>query len=172
MNNLNSSPDLGSHQKHPINTKEIPGWGADLNPLNRPGVPREEHPGDTGAHWAEPEQQQTEVRIFQSVERPMITPVFGTTCPPKMLSGKMRTWAYRLGEGKKKRWMLLLAADRVDVVESLLTEFFVGRLNERGKRVHRSLNWVLLGSAIVGSAALAHSLKGRGKSPRKRFAAA
>ena len=85
MNNLNADPNLGQHQAHPIDPKSVPGWGVDLDPKNRPGIPREKPAGDTGAHWEEPEQQGTHVEIFCSVERPMITPVFGTTCPPQLL---------------------------------------------------------------------------------------
>jgi len=36
----------------------IPGWGADLDPADRPAVPRERFdPGATGAHWEFPERQ-------------------------------------------------------------------------------------------------------------------
>ena len=34
----------------------IPGWGADLDPKDRPSYPRERFdPGATGAHWEFPE---------------------------------------------------------------------------------------------------------------------
>jgi hypothetical protein len=159
MHNLNADPKLGMHQRHAIDPKTIPGWGVDLNPLNRPGVPRETDPGDTGAHWDEPEQQKTDVRIFFSTERPMVTPVFGTTCPPKLLSGVIRTKAYQLGEDKKRRWLMLLAADRVDVVEERLKEFLLGRVNEEGKRTPNPLNWLLLAGAVVGSTVLIRSAR-------------
>jgi hypothetical protein len=36
----------------------IPGWGADLDPADRPSVPREKFdPEATGAHWTFPERQ-------------------------------------------------------------------------------------------------------------------
>jgi len=36
----------------------IPGWGADLDPRDRPSVPRERFsPEATGAHWDYPELQ-------------------------------------------------------------------------------------------------------------------
>jgi hypothetical protein len=108
-------PDL-THLK-----SEIPGWGADLDPKNRPGVPREKTPAHgTGAHWDEPERQIPRVKIFMSSERNSLTPVFGTSCPPKGLSGVLRNYAYSLSEGKKPRWLLLLIADRVDEVEGIL----------------------------------------------------
>ncbi|MBC7692713.1 MAG: hypothetical protein H7222_13205 [Methylotenera sp.] len=108
--------------------RRIPGWGADLRPENRPGVPKEKVPDNgTGAHWEQPEQQITSVRIFKTIERPEVTPVFGTTCAPKGLSGVMRTAAYRLGEGKISRWVTLLLADRVDMFESILLDVIKGR---------------------------------------------
>ncbi len=102
--------------------RRIPGWGADLPREKRPGVPREADlsPADNGAHWDQPEQQISDVKIFHSVERPGVTPVFGTTLPPRALSGRIRSQAYRLGEGQRRRWLMLLAADRVDVVESAI----------------------------------------------------
>jgi hypothetical protein len=45
--------------------------------------------------------------------------VFGTTCPPKGLSGAIRKYAYaRYSEGRAAHWLLLMAGDRVDTVES------------------------------------------------------
>lgn len=35
----------------------IPGWGADLDPADRPSYPRERTDLETGAHWDLPEQQ-------------------------------------------------------------------------------------------------------------------
>ena len=100
---------------------KIPGWGADLDPKNRSGVPREKTPPhETGAHWDEPERQIPRVKILKSSEHKTLTPVFGTSCPPKGLSGFIREYAYTLSEGKKSHWIFLLIADRVDVIEGLL----------------------------------------------------
>ena len=35
----------------------IPGWGADLDPADRPAVPREQPDLVSGAHWDFPERQ-------------------------------------------------------------------------------------------------------------------
>jgi hypothetical protein len=99
---------------------KINGWGADLDPANRPGVPMERTPlFGTGAHWTEPDQQVSSVKVFKSIERPDMTAVFGTTCPPKGLSGKVRDVAYSLGEDRISRWLYLLIADRIDVLEGI-----------------------------------------------------
>jgi hypothetical protein len=48
------------------------------------------------------------------------TPVFGTAQPPRGLSGLVRRVAYRLPERRASRWALLLAGDRLDVLEHRL----------------------------------------------------
>ena len=48
----------------------------------------------------------------------MLPPVFGTACPPRGISGAIRKYAYTLSEGRTSHWMMLMAADRVDVLES------------------------------------------------------
>jgi hypothetical protein len=53
-----------------------------------------------------------------------MAPVFGTACPPRGVSGKIRRYAYaRYSEGRAAHWLLLLAADRVDELESTLRSF-------------------------------------------------
>lgn len=107
----------------------IQGWGADLDPKNRPAYPMEKTPEHgTGAHWDVPPQQIAKVKIHKSVERPAFSHVMGTTCPPRGLSGLIRTFAYRYGEARFAHWLILLFADRVDVVESIVTDLFRGRV--------------------------------------------
>jgi hypothetical protein len=103
----------------------IPGWGVDLDPKDRPSVPRERFaPGSTGAHWDFPERQPETWPRERSMEHKFLTPVFGTSCPPKGLSGALRKVAYaRYSEGRAAHWLLLLAADRVDAVESHVRSF-------------------------------------------------
>jgi hypothetical protein len=103
----------------------IPGWGADLDPQDRPSVPKEQFdPTFSGAHWEFPERQPEKWPRERSIEHKFLTPVFGTSCPPKRLSGAIRRYAYkRYSEGRAAHWLLLLAADRVDVVESTLQSF-------------------------------------------------
>jgi hypothetical protein len=100
----------------------IPGWGADLDVADRPSVPRERFdPTFSGAHWEHPERQPEKWPRERSVEHTELPPVFGTTCPPKGLSGVVRKYAYaRYSEGQAAHWLLLIAGDRIDVVESTL----------------------------------------------------
>ncbi|HEX8094444.1 hypothetical protein [Jatrophihabitans sp.] len=100
----------------------IPGWGADLDPRDRPSVPRERFdPGASGAHWDFPDRQPEKWPRERSIEHAFLTPVFGTSCPPAGLSGAIRKYAYRrYSEGRAAHWLLLIAADRVNSVEANL----------------------------------------------------
>lgn len=98
----------------------IPGWGADLDPNDRPSVPRERFE-PTGAHWDFPERQPEKWPRERSIEHAFLTPVFGTSCPPTGLSGAIRKYAYRrYSEARAAHWLLLIAADRVNSVEANL----------------------------------------------------
>jgi hypothetical protein len=97
----------------------IPGWGVDLDPKDRPSVPRERFdPNLNGAHWDFPERQPEKWPRERSIEHAFLTPVFGTACPPRGASGKLRRLAYRYSEGRAAHWLILLAADRVDAAEN------------------------------------------------------
>ena len=104
---------------------EIPGWGVDLDPADRPAFPQElSPPADTGATWDFPERQTALGERERSIEHATLTPVFGTSVPLRGLSGVMRRHAYaRFSEARAAHWLLLLAADRVDAVESHLRSF-------------------------------------------------
>lgn len=103
----------------------IPGWGADLDPADRPAVPRERFdPEATGAHWDLPERQKGGASRERSIEHEMLPPVFGATVPLKGLSGVIRRHAYaRYSEGRAAHWLLLILGDRVDAIESHLVSF-------------------------------------------------
>ncbi|MEV6641514.1 hypothetical protein [Amycolatopsis sp. NPDC051371] len=107
----------------------IPGWGADLDPKNRPSVPKLQWQEDrSGAHWDFPERQPEKWPRERSIEHAFLTPVFGTSCPPKGISGAIRKFSYRkYSEGRAAHWLLLLAADRVDAWEHHLRSFATTR---------------------------------------------
>jgi hypothetical protein len=84
------------------NQMPIPGWGVDRDPQNRPGYPleQERHVG------------------FDTVQG---VPPYTNTVPLKGLSGILRRAAYNVPDWKPRRWMMLLMADRIDMIESMLT---------------------------------------------------
>jgi hypothetical protein len=106
----------------------IPGWGADLDPADRPTSPKLQYPADTGAHWDFPERQPGGEGRERSIEHAFVTPVFGTAQPLHGLSGAIRRLAYRrFSEGRLAHWLLLIAGDRVDAWEGHLTSLVRGR---------------------------------------------
>ena len=107
--------------------KMIPGWGADLDPKDRPAYPKEQFGIAEGVHWDFPERQPGWEDREHSTEHMMVPPVFGTSVPLKGLSGAIRRAAYKYGEGRARHWLMLIAADRVDVMESRMTAIAKGR---------------------------------------------
>src|SRR3712207_2296318 len=102
----------------------IPGWGADLDPADRPSYPKLQYPADTGAHWQFPERQPERQPRERSIEHAFVTPVFGTAQPLRGLSGVVRRFAYdRFSEGRLAHWMLLVVGDRIDAYGSHLRSF-------------------------------------------------
>ena len=148
----------------------IPGWGADLDPKDRPQVPKLQFdPTLSGAHWEFPERQEEKYPRERSIEHKFLTPVFGTSAPPKGLSGMIRRYAYaRHSEAKAMHWLLLIAADRVDAVEShlasfatlhpdnpitetgVLSEFRRGGLSSRAGRKRADVNHQWIDPILVG----------------------
>lgn len=144
----------------------VPGWGADIPKANRPGVPRERQveKEDNGVRWQAMDRQQPHIKIHKSIERPSLTPVFGTSCPPKGLSGLLRDQAYKMGEDKISRWMMLILADRCDVIEGRMDELVFGPPTQTEEERRKRKTTVYSIGAGVGIAALAMILR---KSKRK-----
>ena len=98
----------------------VPGWGIDADPDNDPTYSyRDRSNDDHSGQWARPAQQQSDVELLQSVEHKQTPAVFGTSSPPRYLSGWMRRAAFRWSESNWAHWMLLMGADRVNMVEGL-----------------------------------------------------
>ncbi len=141
----------------------IQGWGADLDRKNRPAVPMERTPPRLeGAPIAAPSQQPERVEIFVSPERPGITPLFGTSSPPRGISGMLRRAAYKLTENDIRHWLLLLAADRVNVVEGVAEDLMQGQVpNVLGEMGIKS-EWQHNRAGLVQKAAVATAIVGIG----------
>lgn len=102
---------------------KIRGWGSDLDPAVRPGVPMDKAP-ELGVEVLYPdiEQQMPRHKVHKSTEHARLTPVFGNACPPRGLSGIIRDFAYGFSEGRLAHWLLLMFADRVDMIEEILVD--------------------------------------------------
>jgi hypothetical protein len=175
----NNRTDIASHHEHDPTHKlqeglfitqprktaadmsHIQGWGADLDLKNRPAVPMErtpprlEHPPPTHI-----EQQKTDIPVFVSPERPSITPIFGTSVPPSGISGMIRAAAFKTTENDIRHWVLLMVADRVNVVEGIIDDLSHGKvpnvLGEMGIRAE----WQHNPAGLVKKAAIASAVVG------------
>lgn len=118
------------HEKSvPPQYAHIKGWGADLNHSNRPGYPMERTPPRlSNVPWGVPDQQRESVEVLLSNEHPKMTPVFGTTLPPSGLSGKLRRTAFKYSESDLRHWLVLLFADRVNMVEGIGSDLKRGHI--------------------------------------------
>jgi hypothetical protein len=93
----------------------------EMNSRDWPAFPMRQESGDehNGMNWRRPTQQDAAVEVLHSNERPNLTAVFGTTVPPKGLSGAMRRLAFKFSESQMPHWVMLIAADRIQVVEAI-----------------------------------------------------
>ena len=144
---------------------QVPGWGADLDPADRPAYPKERQPPRLPEHAQRPPAAQTqEVEVLHCLERPELTAVFGSTVPPQGLSGRLRRYAFGFSENDLRHWLLLLLADRVNVIEGLGQDLSQGHvpnlLAEMGWRAEWRYNRpallrrLLLASALAAATAL------------------
>ena len=107
---------------------QIAGWGADLDHAHRPGYPMERPPRLDVEPVTPLPRQPDDDRVLHSIERPGLTPVFGTTCPPRGVSGFLRRRAFRYSESDLRHWLMLLFADRVDMVEGIASDLARGHV--------------------------------------------
>jgi hypothetical protein len=101
----------------------VPGWGIDADPANDPTYPyRDRSKDDHSGQWARPPVQRSEVEILQSIEHVRRPAVFGTSTPPSGVSGMIRRAAFRYSESHWLHWLMLMGADRVNVVEGIVQD--------------------------------------------------
>lgn len=113
-------------RKHP----DINGWGIDIDPKNDPTYPIKKRTDaeQKGYTWPRPPQQPIDIEVLSSIERPNITAVFGTAAPPEGLSGQLRRFAFKYGEGSYAHWFPLIVADRVNEVEGIIDDLKQGNV--------------------------------------------
>ena len=142
-----------------VDTSAIQGWGADLDRKNRPAVPMERMPARVHAHGVPP-QQPRNMEVFVSPERPGLTPLFGTSAPPRGLSGAIRRFAYKLTENDIRHWLLLLVADRVNVVEGIGDDLAAGRVPNVFAEMGIKAEWQHNKTGLVKKVAVAGAVAG------------
>jgi hypothetical protein len=124
----------------------INGWGIDADPENEPTYPIKNYTGDdhNRINWIRPTLQRTDVEVLHSNERPSLSAVYGTTTPPKGISGAIRRYAFKFSESSYGHWLPLLLADRVDMIEGVVDDLKHGHIPnifaERGWKAELKYN--------------------------------
>lgn len=129
-----------------IDTARVPGWGVDADRKNDPTYPMKQRTNaeHLGYVWERPAQQRPTVEVLHSNERPNLSATFGTSTPPRGLSGVLRRFAFRFSESSYGHWLPLMLADRVAVLEGIGADVMRGRVPnffaERGGRAEWRYN--------------------------------
>lgn len=121
----------------------IKGWGIDADPKNEPTYPMKDYTGDDHKrlNYKKPGGQKKTVEVLHSNERPGLSAVYGTSVPPSGLSGRLRRLAFGYSEGTFAHWLILLFADRVNVVEGLFDDLKKGYLPDVFKETGSRAAW-------------------------------
>jgi hypothetical protein len=148
-----------------VDRSAIPGWGVDADPENDPTYPyREREKDDHSGEWARPPVQSSDVEILQSIEHKQRPAVFGTSTPPSGLSGIIRRGAFKYSESHWAHWLMLMGADRVNMVEGIVQDLARARIpnipaemgmRSEWKHNRKGLVTKLAVTAAVGAAAFA-----------------
>jgi hypothetical protein len=165
-------------QNQRIDPSQVKGWGVDANPQNDPVYPMKNR--NNGEHegysWERPPQQQPQVEVLKSNERPNLSAVVGTSTPPAGLSGTLRRAAFQYSESSYGHWLPLMLADRIGVVEGVLGDLAHGHVpnvpGELGVRAEWDHNrkqlvtGLLLGAAVLSAGIFLQNKRSDTQSPR------
>ena len=130
INYMENTVNPGLDREIANEPKNIPGWGVDNNPENDPTYPIKHANGadHERLNYERAPQQGVNIEVLHSNERPGITRVFGTSTPPKGLSGAIRRYAFRYSESSWGHWVSLVLADRIGVVEGIIDDLKRGHI--------------------------------------------
>jgi len=142
MNKDQTTPEDFIHDKLG-NYNHIKGWGIDFDNNNDPTYPikKRNNAEHQGYSWQRPQQQLETVEILKSVERPNLTAVYGTSNPPVGLSGAIRRYAFNYSESSYGRWLPLMLADRVNMVEGMIGDIAKGHIPNIAKELGLGAEW-------------------------------
>ena len=123
--------DLAARSPQPrVDPATVVGWGVDADPENDPTRPMRDRAGAPGpdGFWDRPSLQIPDVEILQSVEHVRQPAVLGESTPPSGLSGVLRRQAFAFSESQWGHWLILMLADRINMVEGLVEDLSRGRI--------------------------------------------
>jgi hypothetical protein len=164
----NAGPNSGAPMKTQsprlVDPATVPGWGVDADPKNDPTYPMRDQSQDHGLtkDWDRPPVQQPDVEILQSIEHVRQPAVVGTSTPPSGLSGALRRTAFRWSESNWLHWLMLMGADRINVVEGIVDDLaharlpnIPGEMGIRSELAHNKAGFAKKVAVVGGVAALA-----------------
>ncbi|HZF94431.1 MAG TPA: hypothetical protein VEZ20_06105 [Allosphingosinicella sp.] len=171
-----------------VDTSKIPGWGVDADPQNDPTYPyRDRSQDDHSSKWERPPLQESDVEVLRSIEHVRRPAVFGTSTPPRGLSGMIRRGAFTYSESHWFHWLMLMGADRINVVEGVIEDLARGKVPNIPAEMGIKSEWehnktglakkvaVTAAVAGVGYALFRWARSGRGedegREPRRRVSA-
>lgn len=127
---MTSSVPMKTRSPRLIDPATVPGWGIDADPENDPTYPMRDQSQDHGLSkdWDRPPVQHPDMEILQSIEHLRQPAVVGTSVPPSGLSGMLRRSAFRWSESNWLHWLILMGADRINVVEGVVADLAHGRV--------------------------------------------
>ena len=162
-----------ANRRTPVDVSAIVGWGVDADPANDPTYPYRDRTRDEGltSAWERPPQQQSDVEILQSIEHIRRPAVYGTATPPKGISGMIRRAAFRWSESNWLHWLMLMGADRINVVEGVVEDLARAKIPNipaemgiRSEWQHNKKGLATKVAVTAGVAVLAYALFSRSRS--------
>ena len=143
-----------------IDPAKVNGWAVDADPRNDPTYPYRDRSGDSEAsmRWDRPPLQEPEVEILRSIEHNRLPTVFGVSAPPAGVSGMVRRSGFTYSESDWRHWLMLLSADRIDMVEGILRDFARGRIPNIPAEMGVRAEWEHNRAGLLRKAAIAATL--------------
>jgi hypothetical protein len=143
-----------------VDTAAIPGWGVDADTRNDPTFPirHREDLETRGLTWERPTQQDPDVEILTSIEHNRLPAVVGTSTPPSGLSGMIRRYAFRRSESDWWHWLLLMGADRINVVEGVIEDLGHGKVPNIPAEMGARAEWAHNKKGLATKAAVVASV--------------
>jgi hypothetical protein len=144
-----------------VDVSGIIGWGSDADPRNDPTYPyRDRSQEDHSGEWKRPSLQDPHVEVLQSVEHKQLPAVFGESSPPRWASGMIRRAAFTWSESNWAHWLLLIGADRVNMIEGLVEDLARGTIPNIPREMGFRAEWQYNKRGLAAKMAIASSVAG------------
>ena len=156
------NPTITEYGNRRIDPSTVRGWAVDADPDNDPTYPiKDRNNGEhAGYSWKRPDQQEEDVEVLHSNERPNLSAAFGTTLPPSGLSGMIRRNAFNYSEDAYSHWLPLIVADRVDMVGGIFQDLARGHIPNIFSEMGLKAEWKYKRKALVTKIAIGSILAG------------